>query len=153
LADSGDYWGTTLSTHITEDLEMCSRTLDPALFYRRDDGCLKGVTATCVDDLLQAGDSNFQKLSERTMKKFICRVREWDNVQFSGIEVESVSNGFRVHQKRYLERIAMMNKKGSFSEFRLLTARVAWATLSRPDISCDVAHSAQVNEDLFKTGI
>jgi hypothetical protein len=68
------------------------------------------------------------------------------------IEVESVSNGFRVHQKRYLEMIAMMKKKGSFSEFRSLRAHLAWATLSRRDISCAVAQSAQVNEDLVKTG-
>jgi hypothetical protein len=103
LVDSGDYWGKTLSTHITEDLEMCTTTLEPAFFYRREYGCLKGITATYVD-LLQAGDSDFQKLSERTVKKFICRELEWDNTQFSGIEMESVSNGFRVHQKRYLEK-------------------------------------------------
>jgi hypothetical protein len=46
----------------------------------------------------------------------------------------------------------MMNKKGIFSEFCWLRARLAWATLSRPGISCAVAQSGQVNEDLFKIG-
>ena len=36
-----------------------------------------------------------------------------------------------------------------FSDFRSLRARLAWATLSRPDIACAVAQSAQVNEDAF----
>jgi hypothetical protein len=54
---------------------MCSTILDPALFYRRDDGCLKSVIATYVDDLLQAGGSGFQNLSETALKKYLCRER------------------------------------------------------------------------------
>jgi hypothetical protein len=36
LADSGDYWGKTLSTHITEDLEMKKTIGDPAFFTRTE---------------------------------------------------------------------------------------------------------------------
>jgi hypothetical protein len=48
-----------------------------------------------------------------------------------------------------LSKIKLMTKDGMFSEFRSLRARLAWATLSRPDISCTVAQSAQVNENTF----
>jgi hypothetical protein len=41
--------------------------------------------ATYVDDILQTGDDEFQKLAEGTLRKFRCRDREWDKLQFSGI--------------------------------------------------------------------
>jgi hypothetical protein len=150
LADSGDYWGKTLSTHITEDLEMKNTIGDPAFFYENKDGCLQGLIATYVDDLLQAGNTEFQKISESTLTKFQCRDREWDKTQFAGIEIETLTDGFEIHQKRYLSKIKLMAKDGMFSDFRSLRARLAWATLSRPDIACAVAQSAQVNEDTFK---
>jgi Reverse transcriptase (RNA-dependent DNA polymerase) len=34
LADSGDYWGRTLSNHLRKDLGMESTTGDPALFFK-----------------------------------------------------------------------------------------------------------------------
>jgi hypothetical protein len=109
LADSGNYWGKTLSTHTTEDLEMKNTIGDPAFFYENRDGCLHGLIATYVDDLLQAGtcllqagNTEFQKISESTLTKFQCRDREWDKTQFAGIEIETLSDGLEIHQKRYL---------------------------------------------------
>jgi hypothetical protein len=46
--------------------------------------------------------------------------------------------------------IKLVEKDGLFSDFRSLRARLAWATLPRPDISYAVSQSSQVNEDTFK---
>jgi hypothetical protein len=115
LADSGDYWGKTLLTHITEDLEMTSTIGDPALFYKHHSGILKGVVENYVDDILQTGDAEFQKLAEGTLRKFRCHDREWDKLQFSGIEIESTSNGFEIHQKHNFSKIKEMRNDGNFT--------------------------------------
>jgi hypothetical protein len=44
-----------------------------------------------------------------------------------------------------------MRSDGNFTEFRSLHARLAWATLSRTDIACAAAKSAQINENTFQT--
>jgi hypothetical protein len=115
LADSGDYWGKTLLTHITEDLEIISTIGDPALFYKRQAVILKGVAANYVDDILQTGDAEFQKLAEGTLRKSRCRDREWDKLPFYGIEIKSTSNGFEIHQKHYLSKIKEMRNDGNFT--------------------------------------
>jgi hypothetical protein len=134
IADSGDYWGKTLSTHITEYLQMKSTVGDLALFYKTQARSLNGIMATNVDDLLQAEDAEFQQLSENVLRNFKCRDHERDNLQFAGIEIETLSDGFEIHQKRYLSKIKLMTKDVMFSDFRSLPARLAWATLSSPDI-------------------
>jgi hypothetical protein len=114
------------------------------------DGCLQEIIETYFDDLLQAGNTEFQKISESNLTKFQCRDRESDKTQFAGIEIGTLSDGFEIHQKQFISKIKSMAKDGLFSDFRSLRARLAWATLSRSDIACAVAQSAQVNEDAFK---
>jgi hypothetical protein len=52
LADSGDYWGRTLSNHMRKDLGMESTTGDPALFFKSIEEKLSGLCATYADDTL-----------------------------------------------------------------------------------------------------
>jgi hypothetical protein len=89
LADSGDYWGRTLSNHLQKDLGMESTTGDPALFFKNIQEKLDGLCATYVDDALQAGDQKFVELSELSQRRFQCRPRDWNNFQFVGVEIET----------------------------------------------------------------
>ena len=52
LADSGDYWGKTLSEHLRKDIGMKSTLGDEALLSKRVDKKLTGLCATYVDDIL-----------------------------------------------------------------------------------------------------
>ena len=150
LADSGDYWGKTFSQHLTDDLGMKPCVCDPALYGMKIEEKLLGLCATCVDDALQAGNDKYQEITKATLQKFKCRDREFDDVKFSGIEIDSFDGEFRVHQKGYLKKVQKLQKDATFSDYRKMRARLAWLTHTRPDICCAVALSAQVTEERFK---
>jgi Reverse transcriptase (RNA-dependent DNA polymerase) len=114
LADSGDYWGRTLSNHLRKDLGMESATGDPALFFKIIQEKLSGLCATYVDDTLQAGDLKFVELSGLTQRRFQCRLREWSNVQFAGVEIEIKESELVVHQQRYISKLMSLSKDANF---------------------------------------
>lgn len=85
LADIGDHWGKTFSSHLRDELGMQLTTGDGALIFKLLDNRLQGLCATFVDDTLQAGNTKFQDLANNTLQRFQCRDREWDNTEFSGV--------------------------------------------------------------------
>ena len=149
LADSGDYWDKTFSRHLTDDLGMRPCVCDPALYGMKIDEKLLGLCTTCVDDALQAGNDKYQAITKATLQKFKCRDREFDEVKFSGIEIDSVVDEFRAHQRGYMKKVEKLQKEATFSDFRKMRARLAWLTHTRPDICCSVALTAQVTEERF----
>lgn len=62
IADAGDYWLTKLRDHLTTNLSMDQSFPDPALFLKKTDGNLIGLTGTYVDDTLHTGYQFFLKL-------------------------------------------------------------------------------------------
>ena len=149
LADGGDYWGKTFAQHLLDDLGMVPTTLDPALYSMKIQDALMGLCATYVDDTLQAGNTMYQEMTKLTLQKFKCREREFDNVKFAGIEIDTVDDGFHVHQTRYTKKLTKFPKDASFKDYRKLRAKLAWLTHTRPDICCAVALSAQLTEPKF----
>ena len=149
LADSGDYWGRTLSEHLLKDIGMKKTLGDGALFYKMMENSLSGLCATYVDDIVQAGNDEFSDLVKKTEEKFQCKGRNYDN-EFAGIEIETNDNGFHVHQKSSLSKLPILEKHSSFQQFRSLRANLSWAVNSTPDIACAVAQSTQVTEALFE---
>jgi hypothetical protein len=117
FADSGDYWGRTLSNHLRKDLGMESTTGDIALFFKIIQEKLGGLCATYVDDTLQAGDQTFVELSELTQRRFQCRPREWNNIEFAGVEIETKESEFVVHQQRYISKLIPLSKDATFNNF------------------------------------
>lgn len=69
LCDAGDYWGVTIDEHLINDLGMCPVLGDSSLYIKRSSGCLDGMTGTYVDDCLNAGTSEFEKLTEHTPRQ------------------------------------------------------------------------------------
>lgn len=151
LSDSGDYWGATFSKHLKEDLGMETTTLDPAFFFKKVKEKLKGMTATYVDDTLQAGDESFQRLADQTEKRFQCKERAWDNFTFLGQQIETNGDGtFRVHQREYIEKLKLITPT-SWTQFTSTRAKLMWLTHTRPDICCSVAKATQVTKEKFET--
>jgi hypothetical protein len=93
---------------------------------------------------VQAGNSDFIQLSEQTINKFQCRPREWNNVQFAGVEIESKESEIIMHQRRYISKLKTLDKDATFSQFRSFRAKLSWITQTRPDISCTVAFASQI---------
>ena len=128
---------------------MKSTFRDEALFYKTMKNTLSGLCATYVDDILQAGNDEFSDLVKNTEEKFQCKSRDYGNVQFPGIEIETRENGCQVHQKNHLSKLPILEKHSSFKNFRSLRAKLSWAVNSRPNIACVVAQSTQVMEEMF----
>ena len=153
LADSGDYWGRNLRGHILKEIRMSASITDGALFFKMVANHLAGPCATNVDDCLHAGNTKYSELSQSIERKFQCRDREFDKVLFSGVNIQTTSNGFCIHQESYIKTIDQLIKDVTFAQYSSLPARLMWLLHTRPDISCAVAQSTQVTETRFNLGL
>ena len=61
LSDSGDYWFSTMTGHLVEDLHMHRTAVDVSLFFKRIHASerLTGLRGMYVDDTINAGDVAF----------------------------------------------------------------------------------------------
>lgn len=149
LSDSGDYWHSTFSNHLTRDLNMTLTTGDLSLFFRVVEGKLRGMTGAYVDDIIGTGDAAFEKESEVTGERFQSKARETGNFQFAGIQIEK-EGGYLMHQERFALKIKPLSKQCTFPEFRSKRHELAWLTHTRPDIAAAVNFAAQVTESKFE---
>lgn len=150
LTESGDYWGRSFKYHLSEEQGMDHCVNDPVFFYKNLGEELIGLCGTYVDDTLHAGTNEYLKLCEETEKRFKCKPRDYDNFQFSGMEINTKDKGIVIHQKNYLSNIQLIKLDAYYKQFRSTRAKLAWATNSRPDIACSVALLSQCTEELFE---
>jgi hypothetical protein len=146
LADSGDYWGSTLLNHLKEELGMKQTVGDPAMFFKMLESKLQGMCATYVD---HAGSKVYEGITEKTMKRFKCRDKEMDNITFAGVEINTGTDGFQLHQQRYISTLDTLSDSSTFQRYRSLRAKFSWAANSRPDISCATAQAAQLKDSMY----
>lgn len=151
LADSGDYWGKTLRSHLQEDLGMSKSTIDDALYVRFFREQLDGLCATYVDDMLQAGTPKYSDNAKKTESSFQCKPREYDNVLFAGSNIDSHGDKFYIHMKNYANKLNLLPRDASLTEFRSLRQKLMWLVNTRPDIACSVAKSTQVTNEKYVT--
>ena len=149
LADSGDYWNFTFANHIKNDLHMSNTAGDLSLFFKFANGKLSGLMGTYVDDSLLAGTKEFLMHTDKTLKKFDSKDREYDNTRFAGVYIETLQDGFKLHQKEYIKRLKNLSTSCSFKEFRSARAQTTWMIHTRPDICCTLNMLAQVTEAKF----
>lgn len=150
LCDSGDYWYSTFSSHLRNDLGMTPTISDAALFFKCIDAQLRGIIGTYVDDTISAGSTEFDMESKITEEKFESKIREYDNFKFAGMEIETRGKtSFKIHQKSFAERMSSLSLNSTFSEFRSKRQELAWLVHTRPDIACAVNQAAQVTEKEF----
>ena len=69
LSDSGDYWNTTFSKHIKEDLKMTPTIEDYSFFFKKTRGKLVGVPGTYVDDIVSSGTEAFENEYKKNKRK------------------------------------------------------------------------------------
>jgi hypothetical protein len=129
---------------------MKRTTGDPAFFFKKVRGVLEGMTCTYVDDDIQAGTPGFERLSEKTSKRFDCHERELDNFKYVGVEVETKENEFLLHQNSYLKRLVPLAAESSFKAFSSFRQNLRWLVSTRPDIACAVGMATQVTQQMFE---
>lgn len=149
LADSGDYWNATYSDHIRKDLNMELSATDMSFFFKKVRGKICGLLGTYVDDTIFCGDKQFEDITSATSKRFESKEKEWDKFRFAGVYIETLQDGFIIHQKNYIDRLKNLDKKSTFDDFRSARARLAWLIHTRPEICVNVSMMAQVTEDTF----
>jgi hypothetical protein len=109
---------------------------DLEMFFKMIDCKLQGICATYVDDALHAGNTVYEGIAEMTMKRFKCRDTEMDNVTFAGVEIRTGTDGFELHQQRYISTLDTL----SDPRYRSLGAKLSRAAYARPNISCAIAN-------------
>ena len=149
LSDAGDYWYATLSSHLTNELDMVNCTGDLSLFFRRDGDSLSGVTGVYVDDQIHAGSPKFEEESRLTEQRFQSKPREYDNFKFAGIQIERHEDKYLCHQEDYTQNLHELAKDSDFSSVRSRRHALAWLTHTRVDLAADVNLLAQVTEAMF----
>lgn len=150
LADSGDYWHATFLRHLKQDLEMRPSACDLSLFFKQLNGSLQGLVATHVDDTLSAGNSGFEKYTQITAKRFDAKPREYENLTFAVVTIETNADGSRkMHQAQYANKLQVLHKECKYEEFRSRRHELAWITHTRPDVAAEAAILAQVTANSF----
>ena len=77
----------------------------------------------------------YQDLIKITQEKFKWKEREYDKLQFWGLQIENNQNGLIMHQKNYISKIGKLSYKSTYAYFRSLQAKLSLVTKSRPDIA------------------
>ncbi|MEM1283154.1 MAG: reverse transcriptase domain-containing protein [Chlamydiota bacterium] len=149
LADSGDYWGATFSSHIKNDLGMTATVADMSMFFKLAHNKLCGLMGTFVDDSLLAGSEEFLGTTDLTLDRFESKKRELNNFRFAGIYLKTLEDGFYLNQRSYIDRLSPISLSSSFEQFRSTRAQLTWVVHTRPEICAVVNMMAQVTEKLF----
>lgn len=150
LCDSGDYWGVTINAHVTNELGMTSLYSDSAMFMKQKNGKLIGLCGVQVDHSLNAGNEEFEKLTQLTLKKFDSKPWIYDLFEFFEMQIKAKQNGdYYTGQPYYAKNLSYVPKDATFDEFRRHRALFSWIVNTRPDAALCAKLSAQVSSQTF----
>ena len=143
LADSGDFWYREISEY-HRGLGMKTLTTENSLWLKFVNNVLGGLSAVYVDDLIQAGTQDFDKLTDSLGREYDTKNKEYGDGTIAGIEFRCDDDGIRVNQAQYLRSLKLLPTDATFQGFRSSRMKLAWLVHSRPDISYCSTISAQV---------
>eukprot|EP00170_Pyropia_yezoensis_P002201 contig_9242_g2205 len=150
LCDAGDYWNATITAHVKDDLCMSPLTGDPAPYYKDGDGHADGLLGSYADDILLGGNENFQSMTESSLTRFESKPREWDDTEFLGVCVRTLSKPsrhFSLSQPEYVKLVQTMPLDVTYDKFISTRAAVAW--LAHTDLCAAINRAAQVSAKTF----
>ena len=151
LTDSGDYWCETFARFHVRDLRMKQSTGDFALFFKRFSESLVALSATYVDDVLQASSPKFKKnILDIIKSNFDITCDDVAKFVYTGIMCDSSNPKNRtLSQSHYIGKLHYLKTDSRFDEYRSLRAKLMWATHTRPDIACAVSMASQTTRETF----
>jgi Reverse transcriptase (RNA-dependent DNA polymerase) len=149
LADSGDFWYRELSQYHRE-LGMKPLTTDSSLWMKFTNNVLEGLSAIYVDDVVQVGTNEFDRLTDSLSESYDAKAKEYGDGRIAGIEFFCDADGVKVNQAQYLHSLKVLPTDASYEDFRSARMKLAWLVHSRPDVSYCAATAAQVTPDLFQ---
>jgi hypothetical protein len=150
LTEGGGYWGEALTKHHTDDLKMKHTKGDFSLFFKHVANRLVGLSGSFVDDLVRAGTLNFKTHSSaETQSRFDIKHPTEKDFNFTGIEIHSGKGYKCMSQKNYVDRLTFFQQRCKFEDICTVSAKLAWAAYTRPDISYSVSRLAQTTASSF----
>ena len=131
--------------------ERCS--LEPALFYFKKNGELKGMMACHIDDFLHAGDEDFESTCMKPLRhRFLAGKLEEGKFKYVGFQKQQNRDGIIIDQSEYVEDIEnvslssqrILSKREKLTpeeltQLRELVGHLNWAVQgTRPDMTFDL---------------
>ena len=151
LSEAGDHWHSTLDGHHRDDLEMQPLKSDAAVFIKRINERLIGLSATYVDDLLRAGTPQFRTLCRKTHELFDAKEDAELPAEFTGFSITRDKSGtLTLNQLHYLRRLEELPHDASLAQFMSMRMKVAWLANTRPDCLLEISKLAQVTKERFE---
>lgn len=86
---------------------------DLSLFLKHINEKLAVIAGTYVDDSILAGREEFKQRRNKTSTRFDSKKSIPDNSTFAGIEISTVLNGFRMHQRKQIQKIRVIPAEAS----------------------------------------
>lgn len=74
----------------------------------------------------------------------------FSNFNFGGISIRATDHAYIVHHVAYAKKFKKLSADSSFQDFRALRHKLAWLSISRPDISTAANIIFQVKNDTFE---
>lgn len=87
----------------------------------------------------------------KRLKKCQCKKREWNDIQFTVVQIDKEDDYILIHQNNYLIQVVKHAFKETYQNFWSVRAKLEWATETRPDISCAVTFLIEATETRLKT--
>jgi hypothetical protein len=138
-------------THHIDNLRMQQTVGDFSLFFARTSGQLLGLSGTYVDDILRAVTPKWLASTTATTEStFETQAPKKKDFTFIGLQLSTSKNSIKMAQQDYNSRISLLPTNSTYEAYRSTRAKLAWASTTRPDISCAVSMASQVTEAKFK---
>ena len=152
LCDAARAWYLRVRDQLLE-LKAVTCSLEPSLFFWKNNGILKGIICVYVDDFLWAGTKLFKEQVIDKMQQMFC-IGSYASASFRyiGLDINDVAEGVTVNQCQYASTLTPVNIAGQRGclknsclsdkekkEYRALVGQLSWiSTQTRPDVAFDV---------------
>lgn len=150
LFESADYWRGIFTCHLEKDLHMTSCILNAVSLFKKNSRALRWSMRTYVDDTFQAESEGNFKLIEEIERKFKCKPKQFDNMEFVGVKVETKSDFIILHQRSYILKQKILHSVLSYACFRSPRAQLSKTSNKLPDNFFAIARLLKVTEDYFE---
>lgn len=155
LADASRSWFISVREEMSK-LGAEAVQCDPAFYYWKVRGELKGILCSHVDDFLYSGDERFKDTVRRIKSKFEISNEDHHAFSYLGLNLNNQENSFTLDQISYIQALkpieltdirrhnkeAVLNKTER-TRLRSSVGKLNWITSqTRPDIAFDVRRIA-----------
>lgn len=123
---------------------------DLSLYAQMRNGELEGIFGIYVDDISNAGNESFEKLSSAFEHRFESKERTYDEFHFPGLHIQNHDDGtITVDQAAHVNRLKILPRTCSSENFGSERHKLAWLSQYRPDVCATANILSQITADMY----